>query len=108
MDAFSCPYLEGEVELSPETRQHVAARHPELLPEYIDRLEETSLSPDQVRRSRRADNAFLLSRWYADLQGGKHLVVVVLKQGGLSHRYWIVTAYVARRLAEGDVEWARS
>ena len=62
--------------------------------------------PDLVRRSTRG-NARLLSRWYTDLRGGKHVVVVVTSDPGGQGRHWIVTAYLARRLAEGALEWKR-
>jgi len=41
------------------------------------------------------------------LRGGKHVVVVVVAERGLG-RHWIITAYMARRLAEGEIEWKRS
>ncbi len=31
---LGCPYLESNVELTDEREQHIAARHPDLLPEY--------------------------------------------------------------------------
>jgi hypothetical protein len=36
------------------------------------------------------------------------MVVVVVTQAAPAARHWIVTAYLARRLAEGEVEWKRS
>ncbi len=55
-----------------------------------------------MRRSRRFGAAKLFSRWFSDLKGGKH--VVVLGEGG-NGRHWIITAYMARELAEGEIEW---
>jgi len=63
--------------------------------------------PDQIRRSGRFDGARLFSRWYSYLKGGKHVVVVVVTDGD-GGRHWIITAYIARRLAAGDIEWVRS
>jgi hypothetical protein len=108
MKTFWCPYLGREVELSDERESHIAETHPELLPEHEDRIVETLGDPDQVRRSRRFANARLFSKWYDDLIGGKHLVVVVVSEAIAKSRDWIVTAYVTRRIAEGDVEWKRS
>jgi len=106
-DAFACPYLGGEVQLSREREAHIAERHPDLLPEHRDRIGTTLADPDQVRRSRRFGAAKLFSRWCSDVKGGKHIVVVVvsLAEDG---RHWIITAYIARKLAEGEVEWVRS
>jgi hypothetical protein len=108
MSWFPCPYLKGEVELTEERERHIAERHPDLLPEYRRRLIETVTTPDQVRRSTRFGNARLFSRWYTDVKGGKHVVVVVVSEVNLASRYWIITAYLASKLVEGDIEWKRS
>jgi hypothetical protein len=51
--------------------------------------------------------AKLFSRWFSDVKGGKHVVVVVVSSGE-DGGHWIITAYITRKLAEGEVEWARS
>jgi len=108
MTAFPCPYLNGEVELTAERERHIAERHPDLLPEHRHRIAETLVEPDEVRSSARFGSARLFSRWYDDLRHGKHVVVVVVSELDPSERHWIITAYMARRLAEGDAEWKRS
>ncbi len=105
MISFPCPYLKGEVEVTAERERHIAERHPDLLPEHRDRIAETLAAPDQVRRSIRFGSAKLFSRWYTDLRGGKHVVVVVVCEFAPGERHWIITAYMARKLAEGEVEW---
>lgn len=105
---FACPYLKGDVELSEEREHHIGERHPDLLPQHRERIMETLSDPDQVRRSDRLAGAKLFSRWYNDLRGGKHVVVVVVTECNPRGRHWIITAYMARRLAEGEVEWGRS
>ena len=107
MTSFLCPYLGGEVQLSGEREAHIAERHPDLLPEHRERIGTTLADPDQVRRSRRFGAAKLFSRWFSDVKGGKHVVVVVVSSGG-DGRHWIIRAYITRKLAEGEVEWARS
>ncbi len=107
MSRYPCPYLKGEVELTPERERHIAVRHPDLLPEHRDRVKETLGDPDQVRRSTRFGNARLFSRWYTDVQRGKHVVVVVVSEPDATNRHWIITAYLTRRLAEGEPEWKR-
>jgi hypothetical protein len=104
---FPCPYLGAEVQLTQEREAHTAERHPDLLPDHRDQIGTTLADPDQVRRSRRFGAAKLFSRWYSDLSGGKHVVVVVVSSGEHS-RHWIITAYIARKLVEGEVEWERS
>jgi hypothetical protein len=108
MTRFACPYLKEEVELTEERERHIGERHPDLLPEHRHRIAETLSDPDQVRRSARFAGAKLFSRWYNDLRGGKHVVVVVVSEPDPRGRHWIITAYIARRLAEGGVEWRRS
>lgn len=104
---FDCPYLNGSVELSVERRRHIAERHPDLPFDYQHRLALVIADPDQVRRSARMSTARLFSRWFDSLHGGKHVVVVVVSAARPEGRHWVVTAYVARRLAEGDIEWKR-
>jgi len=79
-----------------------------LLPEHRDRIPETLADPDQVRVSARFKNAWLFSRWFASVRGGKHIVVVVVSERGTVGRHWIIAAYIARKLAGGEVEWERS
>jgi len=107
MSRFPCPYLQGEVELTEERERHIAERHPDLLPEHRERIAETLADPDQVRRSIQFGSAKLFSRWYTDLRHGKHVVVVIVSELGPSERHWIITAYIARTLAEGAVAWRR-
>ncbi len=108
MALFGCAYLHGEVELTEEREGHIAEHHPDLLPAHRDLVAEVLADPDQVRRSARAANARLFARWFDELRGGKHVVVVVVSDPGPRNRHWIVTAYMAGRLAEGEVEWTRS
>lgn len=106
---FFCPYLDSEVELTPARERHIADGHPDLLPEYRSCLSETLADPDMVRRSSCLANVRLFSRWFPAVRGGKHVVVVVgLAPDGAGRRHFIITAYIARRLAEGEVEWQRS
>ena len=108
MTRFVCSYLKGEVELTKERECHIAERHPDLLPQHRGRMAETLSDPDQVRRSARFTGAKLFSKWYNDLRGGKHVVVVVVSERDQRGRHWIITAYIARRLVEGAVEWKRN
>ena len=47
---FSCPDLQGEVELTEERERHIAERHPDLLPEHRERIAETLADPDQIQK----------------------------------------------------------
>ena len=107
MRLFPCPVLGVEVELTDDREQHIAERHPELLPLHLDWIAGVLADPDVVRGSVRVQSARLFSRWYAEIRGGKHVVVVVIP-AGQHQRARVITAYLARRLGEGMVEWKKN
>lgn len=108
MRTFLCPYLQGEVELTDERELHIEETHPDLLPEYLPQLAQTLLDPDEVRRSKRISGARMFYRWFEDVRQGKYVAVVVASETDLAQRHWIITAYLTRRLMNGDVEWKKS
>jgi hypothetical protein len=108
MQTFSCPYLNGEVELTDEREEHIAKTHPDLLPEYLSQVKQTLADPDQVRRSIRMSAARIFYPWFDDVRQGKYVVVVVVSEAAPTERNWIITAYVTRRLINGEIEWQKS
>jgi hypothetical protein len=106
MRKFPCPYLHGEVELTDEREAHIAETHPDLLPEYLPQLEQTLLNPDEVRRSARMSGVRMFYRWFEDVRQGKYVAVVVVSEA--AERHWIITAYLTRRLMNGEIEWQKS
>ena len=109
MVLYTCPYLGGSVELTDERANHIALGHPDLLPEHDVALEQTLAAPDSVRRNDRSRNTRLFTRWFPDVRGGKHVVVVVASDMAPDIRHWVVTAYFTRRLAQGgSIEWPTS
>ena len=107
MAYFHCPFLGGLVELTPEREAHISIRHPDLLPDFRDRLKKVLSDPDEIRHSERSGNTLLFSRWFDDVRDGKHVVVVTVSHFA-PERHWIITAYIARRLSGGTLEWKRS
>ena len=106
---FACPYLNDDVELTDEREHHITLHHPDLLPEYRQCIPDTLMFPDRVTRSSRVRNAQLFSRWYDNVHGGKYVVVVVVSDPAPGERHWVITAYMARKLARGgNVEWERT
>ena len=85
------------VELTPERCAHIVSRHPVVAP-FLDRVRDVLARPDQIRRSGYAPDVFLFSRFFPDVLGGKHLVVVVRTDG----RWFVLTVYLTRRLAGGE------
>jgi hypothetical protein len=106
MELIPCPYLGQPVELSDERRQHIAERHPDLLPKHIDRVRETLTEPDRIRKSERFSEARLFTRKFEDKLSGKYVVVVVVTETA-PRRHWVITAYIARSLGGGEIEWTR-
>lgn len=107
MTYFQCPYLSHVVELTDERKKHIAENHPDLLPEYGDRIELVLNDPDQVRVSERFKGAHVFSKWFDNIRGGKYIVVVVISGDWPVNRHWIVTAYMTRRLSGGKIEWQK-
>jgi hypothetical protein len=102
-----CPYLSSDVELSAEREKHITESHPDLLPEYREQVVRTLRDPEQVRLSERFKKARLFTRWFDSVRGGKYIVVVVISESKPSNRHWVITAYMARKLAGGDIEWKK-
>ncbi|QTA81032.1 Uncharacterized protein dnl_33550 [Desulfonema limicola] len=95
--------------MTEEREHHITDTHPGLLPEHIGCIADTLADPDQIRTSFRFANAKMFTRWFEGLREGKYLVVVVVSDGFPFERHWIITAYIARRLASsGDIEWTKS
>ncbi len=108
MKTFPCPFLKGEVELTDEREAHIAETHPDLLPEYLPQLRQTLEEPDEVRRSVRISGARMFYRWFDDVRQGKYVAVVVVSETAPAERNWIITAYITRRLTNGEIEWQKS
>lgn len=97
---YLCPHLKGKVELTTERKQHIAVRHPDLLPAHKSLIKLVLAKPDKIRSSNNFPKAKLLSRWFENLKGGKYLVVVVVSDHKPIARNWIITAYITRKLAK--------
>lgn len=103
-----CPYLGEAIELTDERRAHIQKHHPELLPAHEDRLILAISDPDEVRIDDDYPRTRLFIRWFGDLLGGKLIIVAVVTDPPPSGRHWIVTAFVARMPALGDIQWKRT
>lgn len=104
---FECPYFKKEVILTDERYDHIKSNHPDILPEYELELKETIYNPDSVRKSSRFQNARLFTKFFHNLKGGKYAVVVVVNDTQPEERYWIITAYITRKLSGGIIEWEK-
>jgi hypothetical protein len=105
---FDCPYLNSQVELTEERLQHIIQTHPELINIYQDALANTLFNPDQVRLSSRFNNTRLFTKWFKGIRQGKYLIIVVVNDSMPNNRNWIITAYIARKLTGGIIEWQKT
>jgi hypothetical protein len=103
---FVCPYLATAVELTEEREQHITATHPGTLPDYLTQLAETLADPDQIRHSDRDETALLFSKGFDTIRTGRYFIVVTVINPDQA-RYWVITAYTARKLAGGEVIWQK-
>jgi hypothetical protein len=108
MKKFPCPYLKGDVELTDEREAHIARAHPDLLPEYLPQLGQTLEDPDEVRRSIRMSGARMFYRWFDGVRQGKYVAVVIVSEAAPAERNWIITAYITRRVMNGEKEWQKN
>ena len=106
MSRFPCPYLKSEVELTEERERHIAERHPDAGAPGAGGGNPGRPGPSPEERSVRKRQVVLAM--VTDLQRGKHVMVVVVSELDPTERHWIITAYITRRLAEGEVEWRRN
>jgi len=105
---FACPFLDARVILTARRLFHILEKHPEALPDGIERLGDVLRRPDCVRASARDSEVLLFSRWYDELLMGKHLVVVVRCDSADRGSSRVLTAYAARDLGPGEVLWHTS
>jgi hypothetical protein len=47
-------------------------------------------------------------RWFDDVKQGKYVAVVVVSESSPTERNWIITAYITRRVMNGEIEWQKS
>lgn len=109
MTWFPCPYLGADVELTEERERHIRRRHSNV---RMANVSGVLGDPDMViRRPWRPEEA-LYAREVDDPSGGRHIVVVVLRDEPSSDRdpprHWVATAYLAANLPAGVVIWERS
>jgi hypothetical protein len=105
---FECPYLGGEAELTDEREAHIRQKHSDVLARGFDLIALVLAEPDVVRLDPQGPNTLKFSRWYDEGGHGRHAVVIVVRDQAAAARNWIVTAFPARRIPEGDVIWRRS
>jgi len=46
--------------------------------------------------------------WFDDVKQGKYVTVVIVSETSPAERNWIITAYITRRVMNGEIEWQKS
>ncbi len=105
---FFCPYLDSEVELTQERERHILERHPDLPARYQELIANTLANPEEVRCDVRFENTLLFSLWYPTIRKGRYIVVAVVTDTIPEQRNWVVTAYMARKVTQGEVIWKQN
>ncbi len=100
---YNCPYLRAQVELTPERREHIGIRHPDVVA-YLNRIGAVLELPDEIRRSQRDVETLLFYRMFVETLGGKNVVVVVK----VGPRSFILSVYLSRTRLNGETVWTRS
>ena len=98
-----CPYLGGIVEITDERYGHVLENHGDFALDYWERARETIRDPDLVVRRHQDEGAVMIYRWYDDID--KNVMVAVRTDPG--GRNWLVTAYMTRDIARGELLWVK-
>ena len=104
---FPCPYLGGEVDLTEERERHITERHPDLLPEHRERIARPwpTLITSVLVPGSAAPSCWLAGILTCDKASTS---VLVVSERTPQERHWIITAYLARKLAQGETEWQRA
>ena len=101
---FPCPYFGDNVECTDERYAHILEGHSDLVLRYWERVAETLAYPNRVFRSDQDPNGRVFIRWYHDLE--KNILAVVIRDA--DGRYWLINAYMTRKMPKGEVLWVRS
>jgi hypothetical protein len=74
----------------------------------LDLIADTLSDPDEVRCDVRFENTLLFSRWFPILRKGSFAVVAVVTDTFPQERHWIVTAYISKKITQGETIWTRN
>jgi len=99
---YNCHYLNRQVELTDERREHIISRHPDVVP-VLSEIAVTLETPDEIRSSQRDPETLIFYR-VLTTAAGKSLALVVK----VDHRAFILSAYLTRARVNGEIRWARN
>lgn len=109
MTWFPCPYLGVSVQLTPEREAHIRAHHPDA-DDVLVRMAPVLASPETIMRDV-LTGVLLLARLFDFGEASRHIVAIVVRDeptGEAGTRFWVVTAYSARRLPGEGRRWQKA
>ena len=80
-----------------ERKKHIILYHPDIKP-YFSKLKDVFLKPDEIRISKSDARVLLFYRYFANILGGKFIVVTVK----VNERSFILTSYLSNRMLSGE------
>lgn len=90
-----------EVHLNREKFIHIKQKHPEVK-SFIEKIPEVLKLPDLVKLSKKDAEVHLYYKFYNEIFGGKHLLVVTN-----SKRKTILTVFVTDKIKVGETIWQK-
>lgn len=85
----------GQITLTSERKLHIIQRHP-IMEESLPNLREVLEKPKEIRYSSYSDNILLFYRYFAKIESGKYIAVVVNEL-----EKEVKTAYLTHRIKSG-------
>jgi hypothetical protein len=92
-----CHAIDQDIALTAERETHILERHPELRALQLEFYETINL-PDFILRKSTGEH--MLVKWHQKKFNGKYIVIVVNIN---PTRNFIITAYLSRKLPNGDL-----
>lgn len=86
------------IELSSKRSKHIIEYHPDIKI-HFSKISEVLKYPDQIRKSRYDPEALLFYKYFANIEEGKFLVVVVK----INKRNFVLTSYLTDKIKTGEI-----
>jgi len=97
--AVICEKFGCSIRLTEERKQHIVSRHPEIRGNF-NKIKPTLAKPDLIVANRYAADEKYYHRFFETL--GNYLIVVVN-----TDKKFIITAFIAREVKKGKLQWKK-
>lgn len=85
-------------ELTQRALDHIKQRHP-IMKAHLEHIAQVLEHPDEIRYSVKSKDVLLFYKYFANIEGGKYLVVV----GKINKRNLILTTYLTDKIKSGEI-----